>query len=144
MIEKSEGAIIFRQENNSVKYLLLLYKEGHWDFVKGHVEKGEEAIETITRETEEETGIIDLKFVPGFNERISYSYQRGNREIKKEVGFIIAETKTEDVKISYEHQDYQWLSLNKALEQATFETSKQLLKKADKVIRSYAQRTDDN
>ena len=137
MIEKSEGAIIFMQENNSVKYLLLLYKEGHWDFVKGQIEKGEDAIETITRETEEETGIIDLKFVSGFNERVSYSYQRGSRKIKKEVGFIIAETETKDVNISYEHQDYKWLSLNKALEQATFETSKQLLRKAGKVIRAY-------
>ena len=137
MIEKSEGAVIFRQENNSVKYLLLLYKEGHWDFVKGNVEKGEESMETITRETEEETGIIDLEFVPGFNERISYSYERNGREIKKEVGFAAAETKTEEVKISYEHKDYVWLSLSKALERATFDTSKQLLRKADKTVRNY-------
>ena len=137
MMERSEGAVIFRQENNSVKYLLLLYKEGHWDFVKGHVEKGEDRLETITRETEEETGIIDLKFIPGFNEWISYSYQRGDKEIKKEVGFIIAETQTEEVKISYEHKGYEWLTLNKALEKTSFENSKQLLRKADKVVRAY-------
>ena len=137
MIEKSEGAVIFRQENKVVKYLLLLHKEDHWDFVKGHVETGEEAVETVTRETEEETGIIDLKFLSGFNERISYSYERDGRFIKKEVGFLLAKTETESVNLSYEHFDYVWLSLSNAIEKATFQTSKQLLRKADKAVRAY-------
>ena len=54
--EKSCGAVIFRV-GNATKYLLLHYEAGHWDFVKGHSEKGESEEETVRREILEETGL---------------------------------------------------------------------------------------
>ena len=45
LTEKSCGAVIFRMEGKIRKYLLLHYESGHWDFVKGNVEKGEEELE---------------------------------------------------------------------------------------------------
>jgi len=67
--EKSCGAVIFRRDGYR-KYLLL--QGGHWDFVKGHVAKNESERETVLRETEEEVGIADPKFVEGFRQPISY------------------------------------------------------------------------
>ena len=40
-VEKSAGAIIFRDDNGTRKYLLLHYNPGHWEYVKGHIEDGE-------------------------------------------------------------------------------------------------------
>ena len=137
MSEMSAGAVIFRRDNGTIRYLVLLYGAGHWDFVKGHVEKDEDTMETVTREAEEETGLIDLKFISGFSERISYSYTKNNRSIAKEVVFLLAETKTTDIRLSFEHKAHEWLAFDKALKKATFETAKKVLKKADKAVRSY-------
>ncbi len=40
--EKSVGAVIFRKSDGAVMYLLLHYPSGHWDFSKGHMEKGKQ------------------------------------------------------------------------------------------------------
>ena len=58
MIEEiSAGVVIFRRENSRILFLLLHYPSGHWDFVKGKIEKGETFHQTAIRETKEETGI---------------------------------------------------------------------------------------
>ena len=75
--EKSCGIVLFyendgSQENRNDRlerqYLILHYPGGHFDFPKGHVEKGEENDEqtTAARELLEENGISDLQFIPGF------------------------------------------------------------------------------
>ena len=58
--EYSVGSVIYRRENGKILFLLLHYVSGHWDFVKGHKEKDETDLETLKRETFEETGIKDL------------------------------------------------------------------------------------
>ena len=69
-IEKSAGVIVFRKENNKRFYLVLEKENGQFDFPKGNIEKGEKAIEAAERETKEEAGIGDLKFIEGFKETI--------------------------------------------------------------------------
>ena len=135
MQEKSAGAVIYRKEEGRINYLVLLYGAGHWDYVKGHVEPDEEEEETVMRETEEEAGIVDLDLIPGFKERISYVYDTRGKKVAKEVVYLLAETKTEKVKLSDEHKDSRWLELRDALKRVTYETSREILKKADKFIR---------
>jgi 8-oxo-dGTP pyrophosphatase MutT (NUDIX family) len=65
--EKSCGAVVYAK-NPELKYLLLQYEAGHWDFVKGNVEEGETEKETTLRELREETGIADAQFIEGFKE----------------------------------------------------------------------------
>ena len=55
--ETSAGIVIFRKEESKKLFLLLHYPSGHWDFVKGKMEKGETTQQTAIRETKEETGI---------------------------------------------------------------------------------------
>jgi bis(5'-nucleosidyl)-tetraphosphatase len=128
--EKSAGAVIFRKAEDATKYLLLHYGSGHWDFVKGNVEPGEDELATIKREAKEETGMDDLNIVPRFREVISYFYRRGGEMIFKEVVFYLAETKKEDVKISYEHVGFEWLGFDDAYDKITYSNSKNVLKKA--------------
>ncbi len=138
--ERSSGAVVFRTERGRRMYLLLHYESKHWDFTKGNVEKGESDEQTARRECQEETGISDIVFVPGFEERIEYFYRRKRNEkvkeskwetIHKEVVFLLAQTKTKDVTLSYEHIGFEWLPYDEALQRLTYDNAKDILKKAE-------------
>lgn len=132
--EKSCGAIVFRK-NKEIKYLLLYkkasdhYREA-WDFPKGNVEKGETAQEVAAREVEEEAGIKAIAFIEGFKERIKFFYRREGQLVHKEIIFLVAQTTQSKVKLSYEHQGYEWASYDKALRLLTHKNSKAILTKA--------------
>jgi 8-oxo-dGTP pyrophosphatase MutT (NUDIX family) len=139
--EKSAGAIIFRVENGLKYYLLLHYpsknrKNGHWEFPKGHIEKGENEEQTMKREVNEETGLTDLKVISGFKKYIKYFFRKRENKgwIFKLVVFFLAETKTKEIKLSVEHIGYDWLPINEAIKKTTFKNSKILLKEANKFI----------
>ena len=140
MKETSAGAVVFREEKGNALYLLLHYEEGHWDFPKGHIEKGEEEKETAEREIEEETGIKKISFIEGFKEKIKYFYKREGQTIYKEVVFYLCETKESKIKISFEHIGYKWLDYEDALNQLTFKNAKEILKKAHSFLNSSLRR----
>ena len=127
--ERSAGSIIYRQSSEGKMYLLLNYPSGHWDFVKGNIEKGETFKQTVLREIREETGILDITFVDGFEDKIEYHYQRDGQVIHKEVVFFLSNTKTDQVVLSHEHLDYTWLNFSDALEKLTYKTAQKLFKK---------------
>ncbi|XOB41200.1 MAG: bis(5'-nucleosyl)-tetraphosphatase [Candidatus Nealsonbacteria bacterium] len=133
-VEKSAGAVIFRKDKNNIYYLVLHYELGHWDFVKGKIERNEDLKQTITRETKEETGIDDLRFIENLEEKIEYFFKKQGKTIFKTVIFFLAETKTKEIKLSYEHVGFKWLPYDKALEQLTFENAKKVLKKVNDLI----------
>lgn len=133
-MEKSAGLIIFRKEGSRIKYLLLHYDAGHWDFPKGHIEAGESETGAALRELKEETGISDAKVISSFREKISYYYRREGKTVYKEVIYLLAETKTEKVKLSFEHKGFEWLPFEEAVERVTFKNSKEVLKKADRFL----------
>jgi 8-oxo-dGTP pyrophosphatase MutT (NUDIX family) len=136
--EKSCGAVIFRV-GNGIEYLLLHYEAGHWDFVKGHVEKGESEEETVKREILEETGLGSNTFLNDFRERIDYFYRRRGRLVSKEVIFyLVRNTGEEQVKISGEHIGYDWLPYREALDRLTYKNAKETLRKAEE----HLQRTE--
>lgn len=146
--EKSAGAIIFRKEGPTgcpkIYYLLLHYHSGHWEFPKGHIKEGESNEETVKREIAEETGINDIKIIPGFKKYIKYFFRQSyglEGEAKKKapwifklVVFYIAETQTKEVKISSEHTGFVWLPLDQAIKKTTFKNSKLLLREANDFI----------
>jgi len=133
--EKSCGLVIFRKEKNENLFLILKYPGGHFDLPKGHVED-EDSSERATalRELEEETGIKKVRFVEGFKEEISYTYNKKNKSSNKHVIFFLGETDEKDVKISHEHLQYYWLPYEEALKKLTFENAKGLLKRAKDLL----------
>lgn len=134
--EKSAGAVIFMEKPDGNRFLLLNYPTGHWDFVKGKIEQGETLHQTAVRETKEETGISDLEFVEGFEEKINYNFQFEGELIQKEVVFFLAKTKTQTVNVSHEHLDYTWLDYKNAFEKVTYQNAKNILSKANKLFRN--------
>jgi bis(5'-nucleosidyl)-tetraphosphatase len=135
MKETSAGAVIFRKEDGKIIYLLLQYGAGHWDFAKGHVEPGETEEQTMRREAEEETGITDLKIVPGFRETINYFYRRDGKPTPKDVIYLLAETREKEVKLSSEHVKFEWLSAEDSIKRITYSNSKTILKKANEFLK---------
>ncbi len=131
MIRKtSAGIVVFRRERSRVLFLLLHYPAGHWDFVKGKMEEGESMHQTALREAEEETGITDIEFVEGFEERIRYRFQHKGRVINKKVVFFLGETGTGDVALSHEHVGHAWLDYRAAMGRLTFEKARGVLSKS--------------
>jgi 8-oxo-dGTP pyrophosphatase MutT (NUDIX family) len=134
--ERSAGVVVCMEKPDGNRFLLLNYPTGHWDFVKGKIEQGETLHQTAVRETKEETGISDLEFVEGFEEKINYNFQFEGELIQKEVVFFLAKTKTHTVNVSHEHLDYTWLDYENALEKVTYQNAKNILSKANKLFRN--------
>lgn len=132
--ERSAGVVIFLEKPDGIQYLLLNYPTGHWDFVKGKIEEGENNHQTAIRETKEETGITDLEFIDGFEEKINYNFQFDGELIHKEVIFFLAKTKTNKVIVSHEHLDFTWASYENALKKITYQNAKNILSKTIKLI----------
>jgi len=140
--EVSVGTAVFRLENGQRAYLILKYPSGHFDFPKGHMEEGESEEETLRRETEEETGIRELRILPDRTSiRYFYVAKGGERErriregrgriIFKVVHFYPAETKETEVRISHEHTGFEWLPYEEAIGRLTFENAKEVLRRAE-------------
>lgn len=133
--ERSAGAVVFSRVSGVTKYLLLKYPAGHWDLPKGNIEPGEEPLQTMVREVREETGLVDLRTVPGFETKIEYYYRREGKKVHKTVVFFLAETFTEKVTISFEHQAYGWFDSDRALRTVTYPNAKKLIREAERVTK---------
>lgn len=141
-VEKSAGAIIFKDNSGTIKYLLLHYaglshrgSKDYWDYAKGHVEKSETIIDTVRREVAEETGIIDLEFMKGFKEAMKYFFVFEGKKIFKIVTYLLSKTQTEKITISSEHIGYAWLAYEEALARLTFKNAKDILAKANDFLK---------
>ena len=113
----SAGVVVVRHAPEGLKFLLLR-AFNHWDFPKGMVEAGEEALQAAVREVQEESLIDDLEFVWGECSTRTGPYSRG-----KVACYFIAVTRTEAVTLPInpelgraEHSEYRWVSFAEALE----------------------------
>jgi len=112
----SAGVVVVRQAAEGWLYLMLrAYR--NWDFPKGIVEPGEDALAAARREVAEETAIEDLRFPWGevYCETAPYARNKVAR-------YYLAETRTEEVRLlpteelgRPEHHEWRWLSHAAAL-----------------------------
>lgn len=133
-MEKSCGAVVYFLEGGKRLYLVLHYEERHWDFPKGHVEEGESEEQTARREIEEETGLAQLEFQPGFREKMSYSFKRDGKDVPKDVIFFLAKSKSKQVRLSHEHIGFVWLPYESAKKKLTYKSAKEILQKAEETL----------
>ena len=133
MEESSAGAVVIREAGDRRLYLLLR-NAGRWDFPKGGGESGESELQTVTREVEEETGLREIRIIPGFRRSVEYFYRRDGKNIHKRVVYLLARTGEEQVKISFEHQGYGWFDYRDALGRASYDNSRATLTEAEKFL----------
>ena len=132
----SSGVILFNDNGNVRQYLLLNYPTGHWDFIKGGMEDGENPRQTSIREAKEETGITDIEFIDGYEEKIEYFFRANNHDIHKKVIFFLANTNSINVKLSHEHLNFIWLDYENALKKLTYDNAVNLLKKSEQFLQN--------
>ena len=130
MIEKSCGTIPYTLRNGRAYYLLVKAKgDGYCGFPKGHVEVDEGEEETALRETLEETSVnvqINSEF------RYEMSYKMGNGNTKTVVYFLANfQNQTPKRNNNFENFKYLLLPLDLALQELTFENTRQMLKVAN-------------
>jgi 8-oxo-dGTP pyrophosphatase MutT (NUDIX family) len=131
-MEKSCGIVLFHSDD----FLVIQHStesnevEGHWDFPKGHIENNETELETATRELHEETGIDNFRLIENFRYKIKYNINKNSKVIPKEVIFFLAESFTKSIKLSSEHQNYNWLNFDLAHDRLTYANAKDVLLKA--------------
>jgi len=124
--EYSIGGVLFHKK----ECLLLKYGMGHWGLVKGNVEDEETKEETILRELREETGIANAEIIEDFEAPVEYYYTLKGDKIHKRVDYLLLRSPTKEVTLSYEHDDYEWLPFEKAIQKVDYQDVKNVLKKA--------------
>jgi len=144
-VERSAGIIFFRRTAGGRKYLVLRSsyhgKDGKinfWDFPKGLLDKGERGIDAAKREALEEAGISKFKLIDGFKETVRYFVRRDWDKTKKAtlkfVAMFLAEANAGRVKLSWEHDRYEWLSYPEARKRITKPQMKKALDKAEEFL----------
>lgn len=143
LVEKSVAVIVFRREADCK--FLLLFRKGNdhykdiWEFPKGLVEKGEGEMQTAARELQEETGLTekDIHWIPEYHDKISFFFRDEAQElVKKEVTFFMAQTtKTEEVKLSSEHNAYRWASYLEGFDFLKQKSYQDVLKRANEFVK---------
>ncbi len=132
--EYSAGSIIFFKENGLTEYLLLQYPQGHWDFPRGHIEEGETEKIAAQREIAEETGLHNLRFIDGFSKKNVWNYRKQGKPSHKTVTYFCAQSSTKEVRLSEEHQEYQWLPYEQTRKQISFPNTKKIFEQAHQFI----------
>ncbi len=133
--EKSAGFLIFKKDNNIIKYLFLKSKD-RYDIPKGIQEPGENEFEAALRELKEETGIKEVKVIPLFKKKIEYFYRLGKESIKKEVTYFLGGINTNEIKVSKEHDGYEWLTKEEVFSKIKYENIKKLVEEAENFIKN--------
>lgn len=134
MKEKSCGAIVYKKENDELKFLLVYQSNGHYSFPKGHVEEGETEIETATREIKEETN-LEVEVDTNFRYVISYLVE--SRNVNKDAVYFVAIPKTFDLKNQEgEIAECSWNTYEEVLNKLEFDNLKEVFENAYNYIKT--------
>lgn len=129
---QAAGVIVYRHNNDTLEFLLVQHRHGHWEFPKGKLDVGETERQAAIRELAEEAGIT-CELHNGFHETISYTFfdRYTNQHVDKQVHFFVGQVADEQtVTISDEHTDCIWLTYEQAQEYLSHRESQVLLEKA--------------
>jgi bis(5'-nucleosidyl)-tetraphosphatase len=127
---------VYRDPNTDQPLFLLIHhtgKSGYWGVPKGHKEGKETNIEAAKRELMEETGIAEVNIAdePALEDR--YFFERDKIEYDKIATFyigILPSQPTLELQLT-EVDEAEWYDFDTAYELLTFDTLKEILKKAN-------------
>ena len=132
--EKSCGAVVFTQENGTVRYVITESIRHFFGFPKGHVEPGESEEETALREVQEETG-LSVRLFDGFRMEDKYTFEiEGETICKKTVYFLGEYVDQTPKRQESEIREILLLDYETALARLKFDRQKEILKAAHERI----------
>lgn len=128
-------AHIFRETEKRIEFLLLKRSEGQpypglWQMVSGKIKSGEKAFQTALREIKEETGLtpVQLWVAPTIN-----SFYEPKDEYICLLPVFAARVEADEIKLSKEHTEYQWVDKSTAQKMLAWEGQR----KAVQIIEDY-------
>ncbi|HWV38714.1 MAG TPA: NUDIX domain-containing protein [Vulgatibacter sp.] len=128
----------YREEDGKILYLVIssaVTKREHWEFPKGGVEEGEREVQTALRELEEETGVSEVRLLPGFREPIRYIYRRPEGLVSKQVVYFIGKVSNPAVTLrEVEAKDYRWATYDETYRLIRHSNARVLLERAHAFI----------
>jgi bis(5'-nucleosidyl)-tetraphosphatase len=130
--EVSAGAVVFfKSQAPQIEFLLL--RSNFWGFPKGHIERGEEEQTAALREIREEAA-LDARLLGGFREVDEYTYSRRGLVVNKQTIYFLAQSSTQDTKLSHEHDDKIWLPFEAALVKLDYDGGRRILRRANEFL----------
>jgi 8-oxo-dGTP pyrophosphatase MutT (NUDIX family) len=127
------------------QYLLLrrtVNRGGFWQGVTGGVEGSEGILEAVERELTEETGLsplaihgIDCSYSFPVEDRWRHLYAEGVKEITEYVFVAHVDGQQDPILDPGEHDQWEWCSLNRALELLTWPENKEALQRCASFLR---------
>ncbi|MFH0859245.1 MAG: NUDIX hydrolase [Patescibacteria group bacterium] len=126
----SQKAIIFNSDNEILalrRSSTHQFKPFTWDLPGGDLDFGEEPLVGISREIKEETGLEIIDLTPfDVDSRIN-----GNNEFWVTIAYI-AFSESVNVHLSYEHDEFKWVTLKQFLKLESSEKLHNFVKKLEK------------
>jgi bis(5'-nucleosidyl)-tetraphosphatase len=122
------GAVVFRMTRVGPRYLLVEARgnRGRWVFPKGHVEDGETAADTASREVTEEAGVLAL---PMRRLRRVEQKQQGRRI---SIAYFLMAYAGRGKPL--DKRRIRWLGFDAAIEALDLEKSRRVLRSAERLI----------
>ncbi|PWG00046.1 bis(5'-nucleosyl)-tetraphosphatase [Levilactobacillus bambusae] len=131
--EYASGAVVYKVIDGIPNYLLLKSATSHfWGFPKGHVEAGEDLVQTAVREIQEETGLT-VTINTDFKTQLDYDMVNGHH---KTVTLFTAQVPTDATVVRQQEEisESGWFPYDEARQRLTYEDLKAALAKADDFI----------
>lgn len=132
--QRAAGVLIWKNEGDVLWLLLRNARLGHLGFAKGHLEAGEGELAGALREVREETGLLP-RLDPAFREVVGYETPATKKRPAawKEVTYFLGSVASSaTVRVSTEHDQVEWLPLDRATAKLEHEQLRALLRRADR------------
>lgn len=134
--ELSAGGVVFRRSKDGIQIAFLKDSYDKWTFPKGRVEKGEAVEEAAARETLEEIGLTEIRFLEELG-KISIwfrdRYEKKGKLIHKDIHYFLFETPSNAELVpdpSQHTYDAKWVPVKKALQTSSYSDLVPIIKKA--------------
>ncbi|MHA2225535.1 MAG: NUDIX domain-containing protein [Candidatus Hodarchaeales archaeon] len=123
LIEKNGRFLVLKRSSEKD------FEPGYWEAVTGRLEEEEQPEVGLLREIEEETGITVQILMPietGF-------FYRGGKDFPMVFIAFWCQYLSGEVRISWEHSEFKWITLDEALEEPTLGHFHQIFSKIKKL-----------
>jgi len=131
-VETSAGGVVYRRdEDGTLRFLLIRDPYGNWGLPKGHLEEGETPEQAALREVSEESGLTDLRTESEL-QTIDWYFRNDDQLIHKFCYFFLLESRSGEATPQVDEgiSACVWLPLDEAVRTITYANAREVLRAA--------------